>query len=131
MALEYYDSCFGGYAAELAESTERCIEDARAAFAAAADREVAQVQRTVSEKVAETIVTIARGLTERPVGTRREIHRVTMFRPWWWRSARCARPLVYSLRGPLKPFWAMKTETLAPLDRKSTRLNSSHRCISY
>jgi hypothetical protein len=76
------------------------------------------VQRTVSEKVAETIVTIARGLTERPVGTRREIHRVTMFRPWWWRSARCARPLVYSLRGPLKPFWAMKTETLAPLQTR-------------
>ncbi len=100
MALEHYDSFFRRYPAELAEYTQRCIEDACAAFVAAADREVAQVQRTVAEKVAETIITIARGLTERPVGTRREIHRVTMFRPWWWRSARCARPLVYSLRGP-------------------------------
>ena len=100
MALEYYDSFFRRYPAELAECTERCIEDARGAFAAAAEREAAHVQRTLSEKVAETSVAIARQLAERPVGTLAEIHRVTMFRPRWWRSARCARPLVYSMRGP-------------------------------
>jgi hypothetical protein len=60
MALEYYDSFFRQYPAELAEHTERCIEGARAAFAAAAEREAAQVQRTLSEKVAETSVAIAR-----------------------------------------------------------------------
>ena len=61
MALEYYDSFFRRYPAELAEYTERCIEDARGAFAAAAERETAHVQRTLSEKVAETSVAIARG----------------------------------------------------------------------
>jgi AcrR family transcriptional regulator len=74
MALEHYDSFFRRYPAELAEYTERCIEDARAAFAAAAAREAAEVQRTLSEKVAETSVAIARRLAERPVG----LHRVTM-----------------------------------------------------
>jgi hypothetical protein len=39
MALEYYDSFFRRHPAELADYTERCIEDARAAFAAAAERE--------------------------------------------------------------------------------------------
>jgi hypothetical protein len=41
MALEYDDSFFRRYLAELAEHTERCIEDARAAFAAAAETEAA------------------------------------------------------------------------------------------
>lgn len=54
MGLEYYDSFFRRYPAQLVEHTERCIEDARAAFAAATEREAAQVQRTLSEKVAET-----------------------------------------------------------------------------
>jgi len=64
MALEHYDSFFRRYPAELAEHTERCIEDARVAFAAAAGREAAQVQRTLSEKVAETSVAMARRLAE-------------------------------------------------------------------
>jgi hypothetical protein len=38
MALEYYDSFFQQYPAQLAKHTERCIEDARAAFVAAARR---------------------------------------------------------------------------------------------
>jgi AcrR family transcriptional regulator len=74
MALEYYDSFFRQYPALLAVHTKRCIEDAWAAFAAAAEREAAHAQRTLSEKVAETSVAIARRLAERPVG----IHRVTM-----------------------------------------------------
>ena len=74
MALEYYDSFFRQYPAQLAAHTQRCIEDARTAFAAAAERDAAHAQRTLSEKVAETSVAIARRLAERPVG----IHRVTM-----------------------------------------------------
>ena len=60
MALEYYDSFFRQYPAELAEQTARCIENARNAFAAAADKEAAHMQRMLSEKVAETSVEIAR-----------------------------------------------------------------------
>jgi hypothetical protein len=73
MALEYYDSFFRHYRAQLAEHTQRCIEDARAAFAAAAEREAARAQRTLSVKVADTSLAIVRRLAERPVG----VHRVT------------------------------------------------------
>jgi hypothetical protein len=52
MALEHYDSFFRQYPAQLAEQTSRCIENARAAFAVAADHEAAHVQRVLSEKVA-------------------------------------------------------------------------------
>ena len=68
MALEYYDSFFRQYPAQLAEETQRCIEGARAAFAVAAEKETAHVQRVLSERVAETGVAIARKLAERPVG---------------------------------------------------------------
>ena len=73
MALEHYDSFFRHYPTQLAEQTGRCIENARAAFAAAADKEAARVQRVLSEKVAETSVAIARQLAEKPMG----LHRVT------------------------------------------------------
>jgi hypothetical protein len=71
MALGYYDSFFRRYPAELAQYTERCIEGARAAFAAAAEREAAQVQRTLSEKVAATNLAMAPRLAERPFGVHR------------------------------------------------------------
>jgi hypothetical protein len=74
IALEHYDSFFRQYPEKLAEETGRCIESARAAFAVAAENEAAQVQRVLSEKVAETSVQIAHKLAERPVG----LHRVTM-----------------------------------------------------
>jgi hypothetical protein len=54
MALEHYDSFFRAYPEKLAEETARSIENARAAFAVAAEKEAAQVQRVLSEKVAET-----------------------------------------------------------------------------
>ena len=127
MALEHYDSFFRRYPAELAEYTERCIEDARAAFAAAAEREAAQVQRTLAEKVAETSVTIARRLAERPVGTRREINRVTMLRPWWWRSARCASTAGIQLAGPLRPFWATKHGDARSIANERRRRSWRHR----
>jgi hypothetical protein len=113
MALEYYDSFFRRYPAELAEYTERCIEDARAAFAAAAEREAAQVQRTLSEMVAETSVAIARRLAERPVG----LHRVTMLLSAVVTFGALCVNAGYSLGAPVKPFWATRTETLTPLQR--------------
>jgi hypothetical protein len=67
MALEHYDSFFREYPAQLGAETRRCIEDARAAFAVAADREAAHVHRMLAEKVAQTSVEIARKLAERPI----------------------------------------------------------------
>jgi hypothetical protein len=113
MALEYYDSFFRRYPAELAEYTLRCIEDARTAFAAAAEREAAQVQRTLSEKVAETSVAIARRLAERPVG----LHRVTMLLAAVVAFGALCVGAGYSLAAPVKPFWVTSAETLTPLER--------------
>jgi hypothetical protein len=115
MALEHYDSFFRRYPAELAEYTERCIENARAAFAAAADREAAQVQRTLSEKVAETSVAIARRLAERPVG----LHRVTMLLAAVVAFGALCVSAGYSLAAPVKPFWVTGAETLTPFQRKA------------
>jgi hypothetical protein len=115
MALEHYDSFFRRYPAELAEYTERCIENARAAFAAAAEREAAQVQRTLSEKVAETSVAIARRLAERPVG----LHRVTMLLAAVVAFGALCVSAGYSLAAPVKPFWVTSAETLTPLQRKA------------
>jgi len=115
MALEYYDSFFRRYPAELAEHTERCIEDARAAFAAAATCEAAQVQRRLSEKVAETSVAIARRLAERPVG----LHRVTMLLAAVVAFGALCVSAGYSLAAPVKPFWVTGGETLTPLERKA------------
>ena len=115
MALEYYDSFFRQYPAQLRDHTERCIEDARAAFAAAAEREAAHVQQTLSEKVAETSVAIARRLAERPVG----IHRVTMLLAAVVTFGALCVHAGYSLAAPVRPFWATRAETLAPLQREA------------
>jgi hypothetical protein len=112
MALEYYDSFFRQYPAKLAAHTERCIEDTRAAFAAAAACEAARAQRRLSEKVAETSVAIAR-LAERPVG----IHRVTMLLAAVVAFGALCVSAGYSLAAPVKPFWVAKGETVAPLQR--------------
>ncbi len=74
MALEYYDSLWRQYPAQFAEHTARTIERARAAFAAAAQKEAAQAQRVLSAQVAETSVAMARRLADRPLG----VHRVTL-----------------------------------------------------
>jgi hypothetical protein len=66
MALEYYDSFFRQYPARLAEQTSRCIEGARGAFAAAAGREAARMQRVLAETVAKTSLEIARKRADRP-----------------------------------------------------------------
>jgi hypothetical protein len=67
MALEHYDALFRVYPAQLSAETRRCIDEARTAFAAAAQSEAAHVHRTLSEKVAETSVQIARKLADRPI----------------------------------------------------------------
>ncbi len=71
MALEHYDAFFRAYPAQLAEVTERAVENVRAACAAAANEEVAAVQRALAAKVAETSVDLARKLADRPIGIRR------------------------------------------------------------
>ena len=74
MALEHYDSFFRAYPAQLAEVTGRVIDNVRAACASAAAQEVALVQQSLSEKVAETSVVLARKLADKPLG----IHRFTL-----------------------------------------------------
>lgn len=73
MALEHYDAFFRQYPAQLAEETARCIENARVAFASAAEQEGARAQHLLSERVAQTSLEIARKLAEKPV----RIDRVT------------------------------------------------------
>ena len=101
MALEHYDSFFRRYPAELAEETRRCVEGARAAFAAAAQNEAAQVQRLLSEKVAQTSVEIARKLAGRPIG----LHRVTTVLAAVVAFGGLCVSAGYSLAGTEKPFW--------------------------
>jgi hypothetical protein len=109
MALEHYDSFFRAYPEKLAEQTARCIEKARAAFAMAAEKEAAQVQRVLSEKVAETSVEIARKLAERPVG----LHRVTtLLAAVVAFGALCVRS-GYSLASAEKPSWVTQDANLA------------------
>jgi hypothetical protein len=71
MTLEYCDSLFRQSPAQLAEETRRCVEGARAAFAMAAEKETAHVERVLSEKVAATSVEIARKLADKPLGLQR------------------------------------------------------------
>ena len=104
MALEHYDSFFRQYPAELAEQTSRCIENARAAFAVAADHEAAHVQRMLSEKVAETSVQIARKLAERPVG----VHRITMVLAAVVAFGALCVNAGYGLATPERPFWVVR-----------------------
>jgi hypothetical protein len=67
MALEHYDALFRVYPAQLGAETRRSIENARAAFAVAAQKEAAHVQQVLSQKVAEASVQIARRLADRPI----------------------------------------------------------------
>jgi hypothetical protein len=108
MALEHYDSFFRAYPAQLAEQTARCIDNARAAFAEAAEQEASHTARVLSEKVAETSVEIARKLAERPVGW----HRITIVLSAVVAFGALCVHAGYSLAGPGKPFWAVRGEGL-------------------
>jgi hypothetical protein len=110
MALEYYDSFFRQYPAQLAEHTERCIEDARAAFAAAAAREAAHAPRTVSEEVAEASVAVARRLAETRGGSPGDD---ALGRGGGVRSAVRQRGIQPGCAR--EAFWVAKAETVEPL----------------
>jgi hypothetical protein len=98
---------------KLTEQTARSIESARAAFAAAAEKEAAQVQRVLSEKVAETSVQIARKLAERPVG----LHRVTTMLAAVVAFGTFCASAGYSLGAPERPFWVTKDGGLGGAQR--------------
>ena len=113
MALEHYDAFFRAYPAQLAEETARCIEGARRAFAVAAEKEAAEVQRVLSEKVAAASVEIARKLAEKPVG----LHRVTMATGAVVAFGALCVSSGYSLALPDKPFWVSKDASLGGAER--------------
>ncbi len=109
MALEYYDSVFRRY-----PDRARRVHRTRGLRGGSGVRGRAG-QRTLSEKVAETSVAIARRLAERPVG----LHRVTMLLAAVVAfGALCVRA-GYSLAAPVRPFWVTSAETLTPLQRKA------------
>jgi len=113
MALEHYDSFFRAYPEKLAEETSRSIESARAAFAVAAQSEVAQVQRVLCAKVAETSVEIARKLAERPV----RVHQVTVAMAAVVAFGALCLRAGYSLGTSDRPFWAERVDGLRPSTR--------------
>lgn len=73
MALEHYDSLYREYPKLIAVEAGRTIENARIAFAKAAELEAARTEQLLAQKVAETSVAIAKKLAERPIA----INRVT------------------------------------------------------
>jgi hypothetical protein len=120
LALEHYDAFFRQYPAQLAAETGRCIENARAAFAIAAEHQAAHVQRVLSERVAATSVELARKLAERPVGMTRigavyasVVAFGALCTTAGYRLATLPRPFwVAAEGGPLTPQWVF-AEVLA------------------
>jgi hypothetical protein len=113
IALEHYDSFFRAYPDKVAEKTAQSIDSARAAFAAAARLEAAQVERLLSERVAQTSVEIARKLAEepwRPHRTTAALAAVVAF------GALCVHA-GYSLALTDKPFWVARSENASGLSR--------------
>jgi hypothetical protein len=108
MALDYYDSFFRQYPAQLAQVTEKALEHARAASAAAAEHEVAAVQRELSVKVAETSVALARKLAERPIG----VHRFTLAMAAVVAFGALCVHTGYRLANEPRPFWIAPTREL-------------------
>jgi hypothetical protein len=113
MALEHDDAWFRQYPKKLGEETTPSLEDARIAFAAAAQSEAAHVERMLSEKVAETSVEIARRLSERPVG----LHRVTTAPGAVIAFGALSVNAGYHLAGAAVPFWAKDSEGLSGAQR--------------
>ena len=72
----------------------------------------------MSEKVAETSVAIARRLAERPVG----LHRVTMLIAVVVAFGALCVTAGHSVAAPVKPFWATRVETVAPLQRVAAKV---------
>jgi hypothetical protein len=105
MALEHYDSFFRLYPAQLAEVTSRTIESVHAACASAAAQEVALVQRSLSEKVAETSVVLARKLADRPIG----IHRFSLALAAVVAFGALCVHAGYDLAARAPPFWVRRS----------------------
>lgn len=65
LALEHYDTLFRSYPETLAHATRAALDDARTAFAEAADHEFARAERRLAERVASTSLKLARTLAAR------------------------------------------------------------------
>lgn len=113
IALEHYDSFFRAYPDKVAEKTAQSIDNARAAFAAAARLEAAQVERLLSERVAQTSVEIARKLAEEPWRP----HRITAVLAAVVAFGALCVHAGYSLALTDKPFWVARSESASGLSR--------------
>ena len=113
IALEHYDSFFRAYPDKVAEKTAQSIENARAAFAAAARLEAAQVERLLSERVAQTSVEIARKLAEEPWRP----HRITALLAAVVAFGSLCVHAGYSLALSDKPFWVARSDGASGLSR--------------
>jgi hypothetical protein len=113
MALEYYDSFFRAYPAQFAEHAANTIERALAALAVAAQKEAAQVHRTLSEMVTENSVQIARGLADRPIG----LHRMTLLLTAVVAFGALCVNAGYHLASTAAPFWAARSSDLSGAPR--------------
>ena len=91
MALEHYDAFFRRYPAERGE----------------------QVQRVLSEKVAETSVEIVRKLAQRSAG----LHRITTVLATVVAFGALCMAAGYSLATPERPFWVTKDVSLSRAER--------------
>ena len=111
-ALQYYDSFFRQYPAQLAVQTERCIEDARAAFAAGGARSRPRAADTLGE---------GHGDERRPrAPPGRQARGDSPGDDALGRGSGVRSAVVsagYSLAARVKPFWVAKGETVAPLQK--------------
>jgi hypothetical protein len=113
IALEHYDSFFRAYPDKLAEKTAQSIDNARAAFAAAARHEAAHVERLLSQRVAQTSVAIARKLAEEPW----RLHRITAVLAAVVAFGALCVHAGYSLALADKPFWVARSESASGVSR--------------
>ena len=104
MTLEHYDSLYRDYPKLIADESAKTIENARIAFAAAAQLEAARAEELLAQKVAETSVAIAKKLAERPVA----LDRMTaMFAAVILFGSICMSA-GYHLAAGERPFWATR-----------------------
>jgi hypothetical protein len=113
MALEYYDSFFRTYPAQFAEQAASTIESARVALATAAQKEAAQVQRVLSQRVAETSAQMAKRMVDRPIGLRWMTLLLTAVIAF---GALCVNA-GYHLASTAAPFWAARSSDLSGAPR--------------
>jgi hypothetical protein len=113
MALEHYDSFFRAYPAQLAEVTERTLGSVRVACAAAAEKEVAAIQRALTEQVAVASAALARKLADRPLG----LHRVAAALAAVVAFGSLCVHAGYELAASGRPFWMHPSEEQSSASR--------------